>query len=555
VSNFLESTHECHDNTPQRKVRHFIPRQTSFDIVKSHLFGESRSPIVILQGMGGSGKTQLAYECSEFAKTKLSFVATLWIDASSPTAIVRSYKEIDNIIAKPQSVEGAKVDGEMIVSRVCKTIQELRGQWLVVFDSYDNPLAFQKKPIEEYIPRGKNGAILFTSRHQTTARLGTHVPIRNMTQSESVELLLNKKLRDLDEEEKRKALSVVLMLGHLPLALDQAAAYISVRQSSLDRFISEYKARRRKVLSEIPDQWEYLKRIGGSEERNRAVSVFTTWELSLQMIQGSPSEQQHKETFLTLVAFFNHSLISERYFEEYCKSGGKDWVSFLKSNGQWDTYKLGDFLAECANLSLLYIHKQRTNELQFSFHVLISEWLKLREKRRMTYEFVTGTAKILEVYLRRPINYRSLPLHIILETVSHVDACIINDKIISKEMSNVGLDSWPEILALFTDFYRCVGFSEKAVAQNERFRKLETDIAKRFKASPIGTTTSSDPDDQEKLQIVYKKNSLPIIATVERVDGNFGILELPWPIPTLRNHDIVTQSGSIKVHFLSLKTL
>lgn len=44
--------------------------------------------------MGGSGKTQLALEICQQVEENLGFMAVLWIDASSPTSVIQSYKLI-----------------------------------------------------------------------------------------------------------------------------------------------------------------------------------------------------------------------------------------------------------------------------------------------------------------------------------------------------------------------------------------------------------------------------------------------------------------------------
>lgn len=177
------------------------------------------------------------------------------------------------------------------------------------FDNYDDPRAFQEQSIHDFIPAEVNGAVLFTSRHHDTRRLGLLISVPDMTVEESVELLLHKSPSSI--EEKAQASTVAFILGHLPLALDQAAAYMESRGLSPKDFISEYRTRKRVILQEIPDQWEYQKRLEGSEIE-QALTVFTTWEMSLSMIQGEDDERRAKEIFLTLAAHLNDDRRPER---------------------------------------------------------------------------------------------------------------------------------------------------------------------------------------------------------------------------------------------------
>ena len=47
----------------------------------------------VLHGMGGSGKSQLALWCCQKARER-KFTATLWINASSPSTVMQSYRSI-----------------------------------------------------------------------------------------------------------------------------------------------------------------------------------------------------------------------------------------------------------------------------------------------------------------------------------------------------------------------------------------------------------------------------------------------------------------------------
>lgn len=304
-------------------VQRFVPQQSVLTDVRLRLFasGQPQSPRVVLQGMGGSGKTQLALECCRYAQETLQFIATLWIDASSPRSVTESYKAIASCILKNLPDNN---DDMHAVTAVQNVLRDWKQQWLVVFDNYDDPEAFQVRSINDYIPTGVNGAILFTSRHHDTRRLGNLISVPSMTIDESLELLLHKSSSS--AKEKMEASEIASILGCLPLALDQAAAYIESRGLLLGDFIWEYKARKQVILQAIPDQWEYRKMLQGSEIE-KALSVFTTWEMSLSLIRGSEKERRAKERFLTLAAFLNNNkLIPERYFRVYCEGMLGGWI-------------------------------------------------------------------------------------------------------------------------------------------------------------------------------------------------------------------------------------
>jgi hypothetical protein len=290
----------------------------------------------VLQGMGGSGKTQLALRCCQMAQES-GFLATFWVNASSPFTVVQSYRSILRIISPGREVGNDDSEAILLIRNQIRTWTE---RWLLVFDNYDNPKAFTSQAIRDYIP-GQGGHIPFTSRHKDSSRLGHCVDLSRMTEEEGAELLL----QATSTSEKPEMAGVVSILGYLALALDQAAAYIRAHGIPLSEFASHYKKRKKRILEEIPDEWEYrdFKDLG----ELRSLSAFTTWEMSLDLIKGSNiKERQQKIHFLTLASFLDPYQISERYFRAYSAVNNADWMDLLRNSGNWDTDKLGDLLAE-----------------------------------------------------------------------------------------------------------------------------------------------------------------------------------------------------------------
>src|SRR5438552_1714191 len=108
------------------------------------LLGKASRRELVLLGMGGSGKTQLALECCRQAEEDMDFVATLWVDASSPVSVVQSY----NVIAR-KFLKGVRDDSnsKATIALVQDTLRNWKQRWLVVFDNYDKPNAFQSHDI------------------------------------------------------------------------------------------------------------------------------------------------------------------------------------------------------------------------------------------------------------------------------------------------------------------------------------------------------------------------------------------------------------------------
>ena len=423
-----------------------MTRQTLLADITDRLFHDDSPKTVVLLAMGGAGKTQLALEVCRQVEQSSRFGAVIWVDASSPKSVIRGYNIIAQEILKKQAYN---LDDEGTIR--LQVQDALRGwdqQWLMVFDNYDVPQAFQGHSIRDYVPSGKCGRILFTSRHHDSARLGYKIDASTMTENESLKLLLQR--LPLNEDESTHGHNIVSTLGHLALAIDQAGAYIRARSLGLKEFIQHYHDRKEVVLQEIPDEWEYSRAIDDEEMETR-LRIFTTWELSFKQISGQEREVKDKEHFLTLAAFFDAGNVSERYFQAYFDNSNPDWMKIFSSSERWDSYKLGDILSEFQKLSLLQT-QSRMNEGHFiSIHPVICDWIKLRKSLSVQNKFATELTTALTDYLE-DTDLDLLSLETRVETVRHIDSCILSDRKLSQASSQI-LNCLPRSLSQFARFY------------------------------------------------------------------------------------------------------
>jgi len=83
---------------PSLQVSHFVARVELLKGIEAsfaNTTGYTRHPkIVVLRGMGGQGKSQLALEYCRVAKTSGRFQAIFWIDASSPNTVFRGFEMV-----------------------------------------------------------------------------------------------------------------------------------------------------------------------------------------------------------------------------------------------------------------------------------------------------------------------------------------------------------------------------------------------------------------------------------------------------------------------------
>ncbi|KAI9880980.1 MAG: hypothetical protein M1830_009474 [Pleopsidium flavum] len=453
------ATHVMYSNVPAKRVSHFVLRAHLQSQLDEHVLRESLpSRIIILLGMGGSGKTQLALAyCHKLAESG-RFVAILWVDASSPVSVVQSYENIAKTISKTWRKEAAS--NAATRTFVKDSLRAWRHRWLIVFDNYDNPAAFQDESIHHYIPEGKTGTILFTSRHTGSARLGNHVIcVSGMEEGECLQLLLLRPPPYTDHEIEEGG-KIGQTLGYLPLAIDQAGAYIRARNLDLKDFNKHYGDRKEKVLNETPDLWEYCKRCGDAEGETK-LSVFTTWELSFEQLSGTRNDAETKTHLLSFAAFLDNETISEKYFRSHFDISRPQWMDRFSTGIEWGPHEFVDVLAELLKLSLIQTLDHETGEAQFSLHPLIRDWVKLRLPQKDRKEFTLESIAAMTLYLQS-VQDKALLLRARQETVSHLNSCCQNDFEFLNQEEGSGLKSLPESASTFAKFYESQGLYKES---------------------------------------------------------------------------------------------
>jgi hypothetical protein len=161
------------------------------------------------------------------------------------------------------------------------------------------------------LPVGSRGTILITTRnpecrvHQT---VGSY-EFAGMGTEDAIDLLLKSiETYDLSLGTSRdNARTITETLGNLALAIVQAGAAIRQNLCPIEDYCEMYQRRRRELLSRAPLQvssdYEY--------------TVYTTWEVSINMIERMGSEvASHALELLRLFSFLHFDGISEDIFQE-----------------------------------------------------------------------------------------------------------------------------------------------------------------------------------------------------------------------------------------------
>ena len=257
----------------------------------------------MLSGLGGMGKTQIAIEYAH--RHRGEYDAVLWVTAETETALVTGYTHLAHVLNLPQKDEQ---DQQVIVQAV-KTWLEAHDGWLLIFDSANEP-----DLLEPYLPENTNGHLLITSRARQAQRLGLPKGLltTKLKAREALDFLLDRTGREkLPASEKKEAKALAKELGYLPLALEQAAAYLVEKQASFENYLKGYETQRLGLL-------EKAQPVAGGERE----SVAKTWLLNFEQIEtASPAAAD----LLRASAFLAPDNIPLEIFTDGAQHLGRPW--------------------------------------------------------------------------------------------------------------------------------------------------------------------------------------------------------------------------------------
>jgi hypothetical protein len=205
------------------------------------------------------------YKCHRLITDGLRFTHTFWIDATNSESIEASFVAIST----HHFAQMAGTQPSLFAVR--QLISSLNEDWLLVFDGADHEPSF----IKHYIPGGNHGNIIISSRNPHMQRIvDKDFEISDMREEDAVTLLLHSSRYPHSPARHQSALSIVRELCCMPLAVDQAGAYIYCQQASLDEYLMLYRKRREEILNS-----HYCEDQPGYEH-----TPYTTWDISFTEI-------------------------------------------------------------------------------------------------------------------------------------------------------------------------------------------------------------------------------------------------------------------------------
>lgn len=254
-------------NVPTRNPN-FTGRACALRALAEELATAGTMTVTSVRGMGGVGKTQLANEYAHRHATNYDLV--WWIAAEEPALIADQFARL----AAAMGLEPGQ-DADTVRLEVHQRLREVPG-WLLIFDNADTVDDIRGWLPPALLSPGMPGHVLVTTRRDGFTVLGGVYDLDVVDVAEALQIL-RARVPQIGEE---VAGQIAEELGRLPLALEQASAYITRSQLPPGDYLRLLRTRAQELY-------------GRGRVASREDTVATLWTLSFDRVgQEEPAALQ-----------------------------------------------------------------------------------------------------------------------------------------------------------------------------------------------------------------------------------------------------------------------
>ncbi|MGO8950748.1 MAG: tetratricopeptide repeat protein [Ktedonobacterales bacterium] len=345
---------------PLPRNHFFTGREEILHALHTHFDGSrSGAPMrsCALQGLGGVGKTQIALEYAY--RHALEYSAIFWIGAETDEQIVSSLLRIAEVLQLPEREDH---DQQRAVAAVQRWLNA-HHDWLLIWDNVED-LAL----LNRYLPSARAGANLITTRSHSLGTLARSIDLLPMECAEGMLFLLQrakiiepeagiqhvKQLALSQPEKYAAAKELVEVVDGLPLALDQAGAYIEETACGLSAYLDLFRTQRASLLQQR-----------GEGSCVHPESVSATFTLA---ITATTSRHPAVRDLLQICALLQPDAIPEDLFHRGAEYFGQILEAVCRDDLEWNRV-----LAIACSYSLLHRHPE---ERTLSLHRMVQAVLQ-----------------------------------------------------------------------------------------------------------------------------------------------------------------------------------
>jgi hypothetical protein len=237
----------------------FTGRGPDLEQLAGALAGGAAVTVHSVHGMGGVGKTRLA---TEYAYAHASdYDLVWWVAAEEPALIPDQFAAL----AARLGLDPA-ADPETLQALVHDRLRSVPG-WLLIFDNADQAADIRPWLPAVPMPPGVPGHVIITTRRGGFAAMGPVLDLDVIDLPDAVRML-RARVPDLDQDTGEL---IAEELGRLPLALEQAAAWLDRSQMPGTEYLELLRSRGAELY-------------GRGQVSDRSDTIATLWEISVGRI-------------------------------------------------------------------------------------------------------------------------------------------------------------------------------------------------------------------------------------------------------------------------------
>jgi len=282
-------------NVPYQRNMFFTDREQVLKLLHDNFCSQKRSTQTqALSGLGGIGKTQIAIEYVYRYHSEYRYI--FWVRGDTREKMLSDFASLATTLDLKEQNEQEQ---QLIIEAVRSSLRK-NTHWLLIIDNIED-----LRNARTILPSAARGHILLTTRTQTTGNIAKQIDLEKMTLDEGALFLLRRtklltqddSLQEATTADLQSAKDIADTLDGLPLALDQAGAYIEESGCNLSDYLNRYQSGRLKLL-----------RKRGSFDFDHPASVTDTFSYSIEKIEKiSPTAVE----LLRFCAFLHPDAIPE----------------------------------------------------------------------------------------------------------------------------------------------------------------------------------------------------------------------------------------------------
>ncbi len=377
-SGYLPTKNEC-----------FSGRERELRRMAEVLQQENTQALLAISGLGGTGKTSLVVHVCHLVKPYFPG-GIYWVTADSGSDGTIDIKEsLQDKFRECCQLRRGMADSELI-SVITSHLVGLGEKFLIVVDNFDtdemSDLSYRLINGPWFVNCNRNASMIVTSRlkeeHLNELLRKTPkpevIPLTEFTLEEGSDFLRKRTSMAMED---RDCQELVNSLGGLPLALDQAAAFLNVSTYTLSEYIAKIKQDKQRLP--MLDQ-KNAHQVTENTHRNRR-AVQTTWKVNMEAIKD---ELEAAERVAHVLAFMSPRNIPKVALDLSC---------FTKSDKS-DEVDVNQIILVLTKYSLF----AETDKATVKVHRLVQDIIKEEvERERKTPETLQNSLSMLSIALEK----------------------------------------------------------------------------------------------------------------------------------------------------------